>query len=521
MYWRTCLLKMPLDRISNNKRIAKNTLYMYFRMIIVIIISLYMSRVVLDKLGADDYGIYGSVTSVVAMLLFLNGTLSSGTSRFITFELATNNKRKLIETFNTTFYVHLLLAIIIVIMLETIGLWFLNNRLMIPEDRMFASNVIFQFSIISTFFSITQIPYTSCIMAHEDMSIYAYISIVDAILKLIIAFVVSISSADKLIVYGLLIGIEQIFISLTFRYYVVSHYEEGRLHLIFSKIIFIKLLNFTGWNLLAKLSQSFKIQGSTIILNVFFQPAIVAAHSIASQIAAQTMQLYNNFKVALDPQIVKLYAAGEQNKSRDLVLKSTIYVFDLCLLIGLPLYLLMDYILKIWLVDVPAYAVVFARLLIVQNILDSIQNMFYSSLVASGKLKLNSLSGLLLEIIAITLLYVIYNNGGDVLWVQYIYIGLACVQSFVLRPLILIKEVQYNLRFIYRVIFRCIKIMFCSVLMVLPFVLLRGSSDWWNLIILLTSIFSVLIVSYLFLDNSDKIIVRDFVKRKISPNIIK
>ena len=311
-------------------------------------------------------------------------------------------------------------------------------------------------------------------------------------------------------------AIEQIIISLLYRRFAIANYEEAKLNYTFNRKISKKLLNFTSWNLLANISQSFKIQGTSIILNMFFTPAIVAAQSIASQVAAQTMQLYNNFKTAIDPQIVKLYAAGEYEQSHNLVLKSTVYVFDLCLLIGIPLFLLMDYIMEIWLVEVPPYAVAFSRLLIIQNIIDSIQNMFYSSLVASGKLKVNSVLGFIIVTLALIILLVVYKCGGNVLWVQYIYIVVAFIQSFIVRPLILVKEVQYNLRDLYTTIFTCVKVAGLSVLLIVPVMVFKCDLYGYNFVILVVSVLSVILSSYVFLDREAKLYINKIIKEKLS-----
>lgn len=479
-------------------------------MIIVLVISLYMSRVVLDKLGTSDYGVYSSVTSVVTMLMFLNGTLSAGTSRFITFELGTDNQYKLKETFTTAFFSHLILAVCIVIIMEAIGPWFLNNKLIIAEDRLQAANFVFHLSVINTFFSIIQIPYTATIIAHEDMNVYAYISILDAFLKLMVAILMSKISHDRLISYSVMMTVEQIFIASLYCLYASRKYIEARLSFCFNKLVFKNLIGFTSWNLLANMSETIRREGSTVVLNMFFQPVIVAAQAIASQVAAQTMQLYNNFKTALDPQIVKLYASGEQDKSRQLVLRTTVYVFDMCLLIGLPLYLLMEPVLHLWLVEVPEYAVIFAKLLIIQNVINSIQNMFYSSLIASAKLKTNSIAGFILVTISFIVLYFLFKSGKSVLWVQYIYIIIACLQSFLVRPLILYREVGYNLDDIYSVIYTCVKVTICSLLLSVPFAFIVPKTVIGYLMILVESLLSVLIASYVYLDYDAKLVFKSY-----------
>ena len=484
-------------------------------MIIVLIITLYTSRVVLDILGAEDFGLYSSVASVATMLLFLNSTLSSGTSRFLTFEIGSNNSTRLKNTFNTTFYSHLFLALLIVLILETVGIWFINNKLVVPNGRILAANIIFQCSILTSFVSITQIPYTSVIIAHEDMSIYAYISIFDAALKLLLVYLLQILGHDKLILYAILMSVVQVIVSLLYRWFAIRKYEEARLSLSFNTEIFKNLLNFTGWNLLANLSQSFKTQGTVVLLNMFFRPAIVAAQTIATQIASQTLQLYNNFRTAINPQIIKLHAAGAELESRQFVLKTNIYVFDLCLLIALPLFLLMEPILNLWLVDVPEYTVVFAKFLVVQNVINCIQHSFYTSLLATGNLRLNSIIGFIISVISFLILYLIFKFGGSLMWIQYIYIFVAILDSFLLRPIIMYLDAGYQLKDVYRNIWQCCKVCIVSIFLVLPIKLIVSNNIVGYTILLIGSIVSVIFSSYIFIDKSAKCAIKTGIKSRI------
>ena len=242
--------------MADGKRIAKNTLFLYFRMLLIMGVMLYMSRVILNQLGVDDYGLYNVVGGVVGMLSFLNGTLSIGTSRFLTYELGVGNQSRLQNTFSTAFYVHLLLAIIVLLLMETGGMWFLYNKLVIPAERLTACVWVFQLSILTTLVAITQVPYTATIMAHEHMRVYAYISIFEAVAKLAVCYLLSIASSDRLIAYAVLIAIVQFLVAMLYRIYCIRHFSESHLHKVFDKEIFKGMMGFSGWNVMANLSET-------------------------------------------------------------------------------------------------------------------------------------------------------------------------------------------------------------------------------------------------------------------------
>lgn len=321
--------------MSDNKKIAKNTLFLYFRMFIIMGVSLFTSRVVLDKLGVTDYSLYGVVGGVVAMLSFLNGTLTIGTSRFLTYELGRGDYQRLSDTFVTAFYVHLLLAGIILLCMETGGLWFLYHKLVIPPDRLDACFWVFQLSLLTTVISITQVPYTSLVSSHENFDIYAYISIFEAFAKLGICYMLFITSYDKLIVYAMLIAFIQMLVAMAYRIYCMKQYNEAHLTLTFNRTVFKGLIGFSGWNVMANLTEMLKLQGVVIIINMFLSPVVVAAQTIANQVSTQLMGFVNNFRTAFNPQIIKLYAAGDYDASKKLTLQTTVicltwFYFWLC-----------------------------------------------------------------------------------------------------------------------------------------------------------------------------------------------
>ena len=426
---------------ADKRRIAKNTLFLYIRMLIIMAVSLFTQRVVLDKLGATDYGIYAAVGGVVAMLGFLNGTLSTGTSRFLTFELGKGDLNKLKNTFSTAFYAHLILAAIVAVVLLTGGVWFVEHKLIIPAERLSAAVWVLVISVFTTFVSITQVPYTSVIIAHENMSIYAYIGLFEATAKLGIAYLLSLASWDKLIFYAALVALVQIAVALFYRFYCIHHYKESHLQRRFDKSIFKEMMSFSSWSLIANVSQVLGTQGLTVVMNMFFNPVIIAAQQIGNQINAAIYQFRGNFVTAINPQIIKLYAVGEYAESRKLTLETSIYVFDLMLLLSLPIIVLMEPILNLWLVEVPEYAVIFSQWILGAHLFGTYALMLYTPMMASGRLKENSYASVFVTIFGVVGLYFILKAGGGVMWVQYFTLITTLLYSYVVKPIIVCKHI--------------------------------------------------------------------------------
>lgn len=426
---------------ANKRRIAKNTLFLYVRMLIIMTVSLYTQRVVLDKLGASDYGIYAAVGGVVAMLGFLNGTLSTGTSRFLTFELGKGNIDRLKNTFSTAFYSHLILSGIVAVILLTGGIWFVEHKLIIPADRINAAVWVLVISVFTTFVSITQVPYSSVIIAHENMSIYAYIGLFEAAAKLGIVYLLSLAPWDKLIFYAVLIAMVQITVAMFYRFYCIHHYYESHLQKRFDKPIFKDMMSYSSWSLIANISQVLGTQGLTVVMNMFFNPVIIAAQQIGNQINAAIYQFRSSFITAINPQIIKLYAVGEYSESRKLTLETSIYVFDLMLLLSLPLIVLMEPILNLWLVEVPEYAVIFGQWILGANLFGTYALMLYTPMMASGRLKENSYASVFVTVFGVVALYFILKAGGSVMWVQYLTLATTLLYSYVVKPIIVCKYI--------------------------------------------------------------------------------
>ena len=359
---------------DNNKRIAKNTLLLYFRMLFMMVVNLYTSRVVLNALGVVDFGVNNVVGGVIAMLGFLTGSLSSASSRYITYDLGKGNITVMKKTFGNILSIHFILAVFVLIVGETLGLWFVTTQLQIPDGRETAAFWVYQFSVLSSILGIISAPYNAAIIAHEKMSAFAYISIVDAVLKLLVAFFIEVSPYDKLIVYSLSIFLIMLFDRVLYGIYCSKHFEETKVHFSYDKKMFKEIFAFAGWTMNGNLAIIGFTQGINILLNIFFGPAVNAARGIAVQVQGVCQQFCSNFQMALNPQLTKCYAQGELEYMHKLLCKSSKFSFYILFFIVLPLMF-------------EAPFVSFLRLILVSSLLYSLSNPIIVSVHATGKLK--------------------------------------------------------------------------------------------------------------------------------------
>ena len=372
---------------NNNKRIAKNTLLLYFRMIFMMAVSLFTSRVILNTLGIEDYGIYNVVGGVVAMFGFLNGSMSSATQRYITFALGKGDEKRLQTVFSTTLQIHTLIAAIIVILGETIGLWFLYNKMQIPIDRIDAAFWVLQCSIISTVVMIVSVPYNAAIIAHEKMSAFAYISVLEVVLKLVIIYLLVIFPVDKLILFAFLILAIQVLIRFCYSIYCHKHFKETKYKHVWDKALFKEMTGFAGWSLFGNLSAVLFTQGLNMLLNVFFGPVVNAARAVAVQVQNAIQQFVGNFQMALNPQITKTYAQGKMEEMHKLMYRSARFSFYLLFFLSLPVIFETDFILTIWLKTVPDHTVTFLRIMICTSLIYTCANPMIIANQATGKVK--------------------------------------------------------------------------------------------------------------------------------------
>lgn len=433
--------------MSDNRRLAKNTAYLYIRMLFVMLISVYTSRIILSNLGVVDYGIYNVVGSVVALFSFLQTAMANASHRFIAHALGKNESGLLKNIFSTSLELHFLVAVIIVLLSETIGLWFFYNKLVIPQDRMTSAFVVLQISILSCFVSICQVPLNAEIIAHEKMQFYAYLSIIDVVFKLGVVFLITIIPYDKLISYASLLLVVQIIIFLIYTIYCRRSFQECRFSFIFDKGLFKEMASFASWNLFGHLSSSLSAQGCNMLLNMFFGPALNAAKGVAQQVESAVMQFMVNFLTAVTPQITKSYAADNKERVFFLLFSSTKFSFFLYIIIALPLFFELDQVLSVWLVEVPDHTSNFLRLLLIAHLTSSFFQPLNQACMATGK------AGKFLAARGVTFLfvlvftYIVFKLGfvpESMYLVQIVFLFISIyVQLSIVAPLISLSKIYY------------------------------------------------------------------------------
>jgi O-antigen/teichoic acid export membrane protein len=455
-------------------------------------VGLYTSRIVLATLGVEDFGIYNVVGGVVAMLGFLNSTLASGTQRFLTFQLGKNDTIELKKTFSTALNIHILLSIVILILAETIGLWFLTNKINIPAGREYAALWVYQFSVFAAVLSIIQVPYNASIIAHERMNIYAYVSIIDVLLKLIIVYLLSLSGYDKLITYAVLIFIVNTIVVNIYAMYCKRQYNECRFGLIADKSLYKSILIFSGWNIFGCGAVVGATQGVNILLNMFFGPVVNAARGIAVQVNSAVIAFVNNFQTAANPQIVKLYAVGKLEELYTLLFQNAKFSFCLTWLLLLPVLLKLEIILQLWLVEVPENTALFCRLILLQSLISATQKPFVMTIHATGKMKTPNLTGGIVLLAVLPVSYFLLKAGVPA-YVPFIIYILAFLVSSSVELFLLHKWIKLPVwKLIKKVYLPITSIIICS----LPISLCINYFSGENIVALLyTTMISVLLVS--------------------------
>lgn len=429
---------------NNNTRIAKNTLMLYFRMFFTMSVSLYTSRVVLNALGVEDYGIYSVVGGVIALFTFINTAMVSSTQRYINVELANGDKNKLRSVFNTSLQIHALVSLIIVILGETVGMWFLLSKLVIPESRMIAAMWVYQCSIILCVVNIMSAPYNADIIAHERMSAFAYISILEVSLKLFIVYLLILMPYDKLIVYVILLLLIQLLIRFIYAWYCNKNFKESFFKIGFDKALFKDMARFAGWSLCGNLAGVLCTQGLNILLNIFFGPVVNAARGIAVQVQAAIWQFMSGFQTALNPQITQNYAKGNIIQMHNLMFRSARFSFLLLLFVSLPVLLETKFVLALWLKNVPENTVVFTQIMIGISLLYATVNPLVIANQATGKIKNYQIvvGGTLLAILPIS--YIVLKTGAPAYSVFIVHLSVEAIAQF-FRMLILRKQINLNM----------------------------------------------------------------------------
>ncbi len=502
---------------ENTKRIAKNTLILYVRMLFGMLVSLYTSRVVLNTLGVEDYGIYNVVGGVTGMLSFLTASMSGATSRFLTYELGRGDLVRLKETFSSALIIHVGISLVIFIIAETVGLWFFESKLIIPEARMPAARIVYQLSILATMLGVIQVPYHATIVAHERMNVYAYVEILNVCLRLLIVYLLVIGSFDKLVLYSILTLSVSLLVAFTYRMYCVRNYEEVKFRFIWKKAIMKPMLSFSGWDLYGNASVAARTQGVSMLLNIFFGPLMNAAAGIATQVQGAVMALANNFIVAVRPQIVKQYAAGEYKSMFKLLKEAIVLCFTLLSVLSVPLMCEAHFVLKIWLKIVPDYAVVFCIYTLLFNIFAGISVLLVSVVHATGKIFRPSFINGSLYLLVIPFTYVAFKLGCEP-WVSFLFNVVAVVIGMISNAwTIKLYVCGFSFKeFLLKYFVRCIFILFSVYGMVysLHYVLDEG---WGRLLLSIfsSSILLLLGAFYILLTSSSRARLVSYLKKKL------
>ena len=432
----------------NNKRIAKNTFYLYLRMLFVMGISLYTVRAILDILGVVDYGIYNVVGGVVTMFTFMNRTLSTSSQRYFSIELAHGDKERLNKWFCLNINSFLFLGLFITFLLETVGLWFVNTQMTIPQERMFAANVVYQLSIISFLFQIVSVPYMALVVAHERMNIFAYIGVAEALGRLAIVFILLPLPYDKLIIYGILVLLLSFATSFAYVIYCWRHYPESKYYWYWNTAEVKELFGFSGWHFMGTFSTTCRSQGINILLNMFFNPVVNAARAIAYQVMTHIMLLSSNFFTAIKPQVYKAYAKQEMEEMFRLLMRSTIICAFLVSVVVYPLLADTGYILGLWLKEVPDYAVLFTQLALINGLIDATDGPLISAALATGKIRKYMLTISLVILANLPISYVALKFGCEPTTTMLISIVISYlavfVRAWILKGLMGFPFMQYS-----------------------------------------------------------------------------
>lgn len=454
-----------MQDVSNNSRITKNTIFLYLRMILLLGVSLYTSRVVLATLGIEDYGIYNVVGGIVSMFTFINMAMGNASSRFITYALGKGDKDKLKAVFNTTVIVHLGIAIFIVIIAETIGLWLLDNKMVIPHDRIKAAYWVYQLSIVSSVASMMCVPFNATIIAHEKMGAFAYLSIIDAILKLVIVYLLQTLPYDNLIVYGFLYMLVTILDVSLYEIYCIKHFSEVKFSIPHDKKLFKDITSFAGWSMIGNLACVGYNQGINILLNIFFGPAVNAARGVAYQVQGAVKSFITNFQTAVNPQITKSYATNDFYRLHTLLFAVSRFSFYLFLCIALPISICSDTILSIWLVDVPEHTKNFLILILLVSLIDTLERPVNTAMNATGKIKKYQIISCSIQVLVIPISYLSLILGciPEVIFVVYfIIMSIAYISELI----ILHKKIELDIHvYIRKVLYRVIPVFTTSIIM--------------------------------------------------------
>ena len=487
-----------MNSFSNNKLIAKNTIILYCRMAIVMLVSLYTSRIVLHNLGHIDYGLNNVITSIIVVFSYVSNSMAISTARFFNFELGKGDKGNMKIIFSNAFLIHICLGIITIIIGDIGGLYAINNLLSIPPDRIFACKVLYQFVIFSTFLAIIQVPFTSMIVSHEKMGAYAYVGIIETFAKLMIALSLIIYPYDKLIFFGIMSFGISLFLFLFYFFYCRFNFgQEIKFSINYDKQILKKMTGFTSWIFLGTTSNMLRNTGVNILINIFFGPIVNAANAIAYSVMGAVSNFSFNFTMALKPQIIKTYTAGEQNKCKELIFRGGKFSLFLLLIICYPLLFETNYVLQIWLGQYPSYAPILTRLVLIVILVEVFNNTIDCGIQATGNIKWYQICSSLIMIMnfPLTFLFFFLKCPPYSALIVYISVSIITIYAKVLfmEHLLKISSKEY----LWNVLFKCTLVSFACI--IIPSIIVQLLDDGFIRFICIITIgtFSSIFIIYM------------------------
>ena len=504
------------DHKENTKRIAKNTLMLYFRMFFMMLLGLFTSRIVLEALGENDFGIYNVVGGVVAMFSIISGALTTAVTRFITFEMGKGSEAQLGKVYSTAVNVQLILALIVVILAEPVGLWFIDNKMTIAPDRTAAAQMVMHFSLLSFVVNLMSVPQMASITAHEQMSAYAYIGVLDGTLRFAVSLLIAHSSSDRLVGYAALMAAVVVIVRLSYGIYCRTHFPECRYRPVFDRALIKEMFSFAGWNFIGSSSGVLRDQVGNILVNIFSGPSVNAARGVAFQLNGAIQSFVTNFMTAVNPQITKSYASGEYDYMFSLLRKSSRMSFYLLFVLAMPVLFNTEFIMNLWLKEVPAHSVLFVRLFLVFTLSECISQPLITAMFATGKVRNYQIIVGGLQLLNLPVSYVFLKMGAcpEITVVVAIAISHICLFA---RLMMLEKMIGISIRnFLRRVYINVLAVSAAAVIAAVTVSYVLPQGPCWSLVrITLAVLTTGLSVLYVGCSRNERSEISSFIKKRL------
>lgn len=509
---------MDKQHLENTKRVAKNTVLLYARTIVMMLVSLFTSRIVLEALGVENYGISNVVGGVVGMFSIISGSLSGSISRFLTYALGEGNKEKLRKVFSMSINIQIFIGLVIIIIAETVGIWFINHKLNIPVDRITAAHWVFQCSLLGFFIGLINVPYSAALIAHERMGVFAYMTIIDVVIKLLMAYAIFITPFDKLITWAVLNLVVSILMRIIYGIYCVRNFEECQYKwTTFDKSLAKEMTGFAWWGFFGNTAWMFNTQGINILINMFFGVVYNAARGVAGQVEGVVMGFVGNFMTALNPQITKSYAAGDKEYLDSLICRGTKFSYFLILFFAIPLWFESQTVLSLWLVEVPEDSAIFLNLSLICAILTTAAQPLLTAILATGNIRKYEIVTTITGCLVFPFTYIAYKLGFNILSTYFIYM---VVYAYLIWVKILFAKKQLGFSpslFFNRVFIPCV--IGTIIALICPFAISRIMTDGIvRLIVLSLSsiLWSSISIYFIGLTKGEQKFVREKILRKLN-----